>query len=72
MMKMNKPHSWQNVNKTKLKRIRGITDEIIYSVDTTKSYLYVREWEIGLTLHVVGEKFPTPVDDILESDFIAK
>lgn len=59
-----------NFNHLDTIKIRGITNNAIYSLGTIETDLIIDDFAINHTFHVVPEEFYIPSDGILGKDFI--
>jgi len=60
------------VNRFRTSKIKGVTSEIINSLGTTETFIYINNSKIKHEFHIVNEDFPIPGDAILGRDFLTK
>lgn len=62
----------QPVNRADNIKIQGVTDGLTYSIGRTETQLYIDDFTLNHTFHIVENNFPIPSDGILGRDFITK
>lgn len=72
LCKINKIIPKQFINRKNAIKIKGVTDGLTFSLGTTQTEIYMQNYAIHHTFHVVDEDFPIPADGILGRDFIIK
>lgn len=62
----------QFINEYNISNIKGITDGSTSSLGTTNTQIFINNYAINHSFHIVEQNFPIPADGILGRDFISK
>lgn len=57
-------------DESEILRIRGVTDNVIESLGTVKADLFINDFTISHSFHIVPDDFNIPADGIVGNDFI--
>lgn len=72
LFKRTKINPGQDINRFDNIKIKGVTDGLTYSIGRTETQLYIDDFVLDHTFHIVDNNFPIPSDGILGRDFITK
>lgn len=72
LCKRSKINQGQLVDRQSAIKIKGVTEGLASSIGTTETQLFVQNYALNHTFHIVDENFPIPSDGILGRDFITK